>query len=371
MRRFMFLVSYLIVIASLAQSVLSPGDLAIVQYNSDNPDQISFVCLSPIDSGTTINFTDKGWLSSQSFRSGEGIFSWNSTRSYACGDVVTLDSISPIALSSTGDQILVFQDSATAPRFITAFNNEGAGVWQTTASSANTSALPAGLTNGLNAIALIESDNAVYDSIISGAKSVISSLVFDRATFKTSNTSRQNWSGSFSLSTGCVLPVEWLNVHISYDYVNPILVWETASELNSDYFQIEYSTNGFDFTTIGNVPANGNSAEIIRYEYPLALDQLGYIRIKQVDYDQASSYSKAVFLKKPMVIGISCTGDNYTISANGEFELEVYSSLGKRIFHKKGQGGLIVDGYELERGWLFFRIKSPYDYRSYKLYRSY
>jgi hypothetical protein len=42
-------------------TVLSPGDLAIVQYNSSTTDSFTFVFARDIEAGTVVNFTDNGW----------------------------------------------------------------------------------------------------------------------------------------------------------------------------------------------------------------------------------------------------------------------------------------------------------------------
>jgi hypothetical protein len=43
-------------------TVLAPGDLAIVQYNSSTTDSFTFVFARDIEAGTVVNFTDNGWL---------------------------------------------------------------------------------------------------------------------------------------------------------------------------------------------------------------------------------------------------------------------------------------------------------------------
>ena len=42
-------------------TVLSPGDLAIVQYNSSTTDSFTFVFARDIEAGTVVNFTDNGY----------------------------------------------------------------------------------------------------------------------------------------------------------------------------------------------------------------------------------------------------------------------------------------------------------------------
>jgi hypothetical protein len=49
-------------------TVLSPGDLAIVQYNSSTTDSFTFVFARDIEAGTVVNFTDNGWLAAGGFR---------------------------------------------------------------------------------------------------------------------------------------------------------------------------------------------------------------------------------------------------------------------------------------------------------------
>jgi len=45
------------------------------------------------------------------------------------------------------------------------------------------------------------------------------------------------------------------------------LVWSTATELNSDHYEIMRSSNGVKFDKIGSVPAKGNSSALTDYSY--------------------------------------------------------------------------------------------------------
>lgn len=83
------------------------------------------------------------------------------------------------------------------------------------------------------------------------------------------------------------LPVELLyfNGH-EYSTFN-LLKWSTASEHNSDYFEIERSIDGGDWKVIGNKLASGNSNQVVNYSWLDSFDDLviHYYRLKQVDYD--------------------------------------------------------------------------------------
>jgi hypothetical protein len=70
------------------------------------------------------------------------------------------------------------------------------------------------------------------------------------------------------------------------------LHWATAQETNSKHFEVERSVDGKQYYTIGTVAAGGNTHTLINYmfidEQPV---RSNYYRLKQVDMDEAVSYS--------------------------------------------------------------------------------
>ena len=78
--------------------------------------------------------------------------------------------------------------------------------------------------------------------------------------------------------------------------------WQTASELNNDYFEIERSTVGSPQTTewkvVGKVKGNGTSNSVQSYQFTDNVMLSGveasniYYRLKQVDFDGKSSLSE-------------------------------------------------------------------------------
>lgn len=178
------------IIASFGQTTLSAGDIAITGFNSDNPDSFSFVLLTDITATTEIKFTDNGWESSGSFYPNEGIVSWTTNEDMQCGteiiifksvvtnpfraslgDVVAIPTTFPFALATNGDQILAYQGDELTPTFIYALNFDSTG-WSD-ATTANTTALPTGLTDGVNAINVGESDNGNYICAVNNDASAI------------------------------------------------------------------------------------------------------------------------------------------------------------------------------------------------------
>ncbi|HMD00145.1 MAG TPA: T9SS type A sorting domain-containing protein [Ferruginibacter sp.] len=71
------------------------------------------------------------------------------------------------------------------------------------------------------------------------------------------------------------------------------LNWHTSSEINSDHFEIEWSKDGSNWQTLGNVVAAGNSSTTRSYGYNHATPVTGtnYYRLRQVDIGGAFVYS--------------------------------------------------------------------------------
>ena len=175
---------------------LNTGDLAFVQYNADGPEIIKFLALADIAAGESIDITDNGWLNTGSFRGGEGVYTYTvPVGGHSCGDIITID-LSNVALSGAGDQLIVYQGAT----MITAINSEGAGVWQANATNANTSALPTGLTNGTNAVALNEIDNAKYVGTLTGTIADLRTAIHNNSNWSGDNTAVQDFTDTFMIS---------------------------------------------------------------------------------------------------------------------------------------------------------------------------
>jgi hypothetical protein len=91
------------------------------------------------------------------------------------------------------------------------------------------------------------------------------------------------------------LGVEFLDFFAEPLDRNVLLKWSTASEINSDYFMIERSEDGLNFTEIGTVQAAGSSQSILEYEFidydAFSQQNFQYYRLKQVDFDGEIMYS--------------------------------------------------------------------------------
>ncbi|RNI29327.1 T9SS type A sorting domain-containing protein [Rufibacter latericius] len=74
------------------------------------------------------------------------------------------------------------------------------------------------------------------------------------------------------------------------------LAWTTVSEINNDRFEVERSANGKDFVMVGQVKGSGNSSATVDYTYTDRTAAAGtvYYRLKQVDFDNSTEYSKVI-----------------------------------------------------------------------------
>lgn len=155
--------------------------------------------------------------------------------------------------------------------------------------------------------------------------------------------------GPFSLGMSS-LPVELISFEAKVDNTAVVLTWQTASEVNNDYFSIERSTNGLTFEEIGRVTANGDSRDIQEYSYydENPIKGTSYYRLKQTDYNGSSEYVKLItanFSEEDdgtCVLNVypnPCTG-NCTINlddcplSDGEVAVELYDAMGKRIVNR-------------------------------------
>jgi hypothetical protein len=100
------------------------------------------------------------------------------------------------------------------------------------------------------------------------------------ATSGQAGTSVPNVNFVFSTSLfGTPVPVEL--THFDVNCVNGITLveWSTAVEINSDFFELQHSTDLSNWTSITRVAAAGNSKSTMQYEYSAKMVP-GFIRLK-------------------------------------------------------------------------------------------
>ncbi|SMD34594.1 Por secretion system C-terminal sorting domain-containing protein [Reichenbachiella faecimaris] len=97
-------------------------------------------------------------------------------------------------------------------------------------------------------------------------------------------------------SDDSVLPVELLQFKGSQYQDAVELYWQTATELNNDRFEIEYSANALTFVTRGVVSGAGTSNDQQAYQFSdnQPVEGTNYYRLKQIDYNGDYAYSDII-----------------------------------------------------------------------------
>ncbi|AZQ62208.1 hypothetical protein EI427_08150 [Flammeovirga pectinis] len=86
------------------------------------------------------------------------------------------------------------------------------------------------------------------------------------------------------------LPVNLISFILTEEKEGVKLEWVTASEQNSERFDIQVSSNKKDWTVIGSVLAQGNSNSTVEYEFDDTNKPSAYYRLAQYDFDGKVEY---------------------------------------------------------------------------------
>lgn len=96
-----------------------------------------------------------------------------------------------------------------------------------------------------------------------------------------------------------ILPVTWLSLTGQMQNGHAIIRWVTASENNTDKYEIEHSSNGITYKIAGSKVAAGSSTSEKQYEFIHLLPPAGknFYRIKQTDIGGKFTYSAVIALQ--------------------------------------------------------------------------
>lgn len=152
------------------------------------------------------------------------------------------------------------------------------------------------------------------------------------------------------------------------------LEWATSSEQNSNYFDIQRSTDGSNFSTIGRKTAAGNSSVPITYIYDdYTAKQLSgtvFYRLDMTDKDGSHKYSNTLAVRlgsrepelrlfpNPVgkVLQVSCPP-----GITGNIYISISSSTGQKLVQQvisAGSRSLLVDVGHLSAGTYFLQLQA-------------
>jgi hypothetical protein len=168
-----------------------------------------------------------------------------------------------------------------------------------------------------------------------------------------------------------LFPVEWTRFDVAYNGEAAALQWATAQEINNDFFIVERSVNGTDFSNIGQVEAMGSNSEYTFND--AAVNATGanrlFYRIRQLDVDGESSTTDVVELvleNKLGLLGVYPNPANEVISLKldaidiDSITLSISDALG-RVVHLEErsinpQDEVSVDVRNLASGFYVVRV---------------
>ncbi len=164
-----------------------------------------------------------------------------------------------------------------------------------------------------------------------------------------------------------VLPVELVSFRAAQEGYVININWVTASEFNSDYFVLERSYDGLNFTELERITGSGTTSYIHEYEYidnesSYILESVVYYRLKQVDYDGGFEIFKTITvnlsevnntLDKNYQIFPNPTRDFIRVQGTGNSIKELFSMDGKLVLVTRE---LLIDMGNLVSGIYFLKI---------------
>ena len=146
------------------------------------------------------------------------------------------------------------------------------------------------------------------------------------------------------LNNVVVLDVSWLNISGENKNGDNHIKWNVANERASNDYSVEYSTNGINFNTVGNVAGKGSitSSNSYSFIHQQVFVPVSFYRIKQIDAEKSYTYSPVIKIKNAdagQIENVKISPNpvtsyaNLTIQSvvNTKMNMLIYDAAGKKI----------------------------------------
>ncbi|MFM7021587.1 MAG: hypothetical protein ACKOXB_01310 [Flavobacteriales bacterium] len=203
--------------------------------------------------------------------------------------------------------------------------------------------------NNYNGTAAGGSDPKIYTGSSAELDAThLAAIYFRRTSNGLTYTATQLASGE--IVPTATLPIELISFNAKKNTNHVDITWETASEINSDYFQIYRANTNMQWEKIGEINAAGTSHHLLHYCFVdhLPNSEINYYQLKEIDFDGTQQESKIVFVNfsNPLFLTTypNPTNSSTTINFYSEKEESYYlkgvNAIGEEIFYKKISGML-------------------------------
>ena len=159
----------------------------------------------------------------------------------------------------------------------------------------------------------------------------------------------ENGNVSYSQNNSCVYPLAVTMKTLTGHHVNGVnkLNWSTASEQNSNYFEVQRSEDGVSWETIGLVGAARSSSTLKEYFYEdvNAPAGLTYYRLALIDLNGQREYANIISIENA---SFSVFYDQSVISIGFDqipaktYQLNIYDLSGNLIYKESAYNGMSV-----------------------------
>ena len=187
----------------------------------------------------------------------------------------------------------------------------------------------------------------------------------------------QSTNALYQVSSTNTLPVTMTSFTGNYRGGRVELHWEISSEANVHEYQVEYSTNGTAFSTVGSVSAA--NARAYAFSHPVTGSDDYYYRLKIVDQDARFEYSKLLYIKNPAadnpgkVFVVPTVINNRMLNVHLDKQyntVQLISLEGREVWKENitGRSGIIrLQIPELRQGHYIVRIVSDSGIRTQRI----
>ena len=147
-----------------------------------------------------------------------------------------------------------------------------------------------------------------------------------------------NSTSEFSPAFAAILPVRLLDFSARINTGKVYLNWKTTDEVNNSHFEIEKSADGNVYSKIGSVKGAGGQINNYSFTDDGLLNKLNYYRLKQVDIDGKSVYSRVLIVRNDLgKLSARITPNPFVSVLNISYQLDKDETIRIRIVDQMGR----------------------------------